>query len=310
MVFTEIGEGVNSLPNFVIAGVNKGGTTSLYSYLSQHPDVGASSIKETCFFLTYRYGETPHAIEEYEKYFESCVGKKCVMESTPGYFYGGMKVASEIKETLGDVKIAIVLRDPVDRLFSFYRFMKSMLKLDVSVTLEEYINACMSIAESDREKRENNVYWGVDGGFYDRYLPAWMEVFGDDLRIVFFDDLAKDPRAVLLHMAKWLDIDPAPFGDINRLGVENRTVSYRNRQLHALALKINSQAERVFRRYPGFKRTLRHVYYRFNEGKNVERLSDDMRMKINEIYVQSNKRLANMLMARHEVNLPIWLKNN
>jgi hypothetical protein len=145
------------LPNLIIAGVNKGGTTSLFSYLSRHSEICPFAKKELCYFLPLTYGEKMLPIEEYSQYFQQQYdGQKYIMESTPGYFYGRKLIPQAIKNDLGNIKILIILREPISRLFSFYRFQKSMLKLDQNITFNEYINQWEQMPITEAIKRENN----------------------------------------------------------------------------------------------------------------------------------------------------------
>ena len=71
-------------PNFIIAGVNKAGTTSLFSYLASHPEVTRSSVKETCYFLPVRYGKSVDRLDDYLSLFDQKSAMPIVLESTPG----------------------------------------------------------------------------------------------------------------------------------------------------------------------------------------------------------------------------------
>ena len=123
------------LPNLVIAGVVKGGTTSIYSYLSRHQDICCSTVKETCYFSFFRYNHwdsrysnTTEPFKQYQGYFSHCENQKYVMEATPGYFEGGSKLATAMKETLGDnIKVIIFLREPISRIRSFFKYKKASL---------------------------------------------------------------------------------------------------------------------------------------------------------------------------------------
>lgn len=294
-------------PNLIIAGVNKGGTTSLFSYLTTHPDVCGSSIKETCFFLPTRYGEVQPPISEYAKFFSHCSGQRYVLESTPGYFYGGRAIAEALRRELGPIRILIIFRDPADRLFSFYRFMKSMLKLDSAVDMAEYVRRCNALPMAEKRRRENNPYWGVEGGYYANYLPEWFEVFEDSLKVVFFDDLKTDPVGIMRDVCHWLEIDPSVFTDRERLRVENRTMSFRFASCHRVALAMNKRGEKLFRSHPRLKLALRSIYARINEGKDQERLSPEARTWLNNLYTEHNTRLGVLLTSRGYKKLPTWL---
>src|SRR3954452_21837040 len=114
--------GSERLPNLGIAGVSKGGTTSLFRYLAQHHDICPSEVKEVRYFEPLRYGEALASIETYARRFEHCAGRRYRMEGTPSYFGGGRSVASAVRETLGDdARVLVCLREPVRRCWSWYQ---------------------------------------------------------------------------------------------------------------------------------------------------------------------------------------------
>src|SRR5690348_13644789 len=106
------------LPNAVIAGVNKAGTTSLFHALAAHPDVTASKVKETHFFDPLKYGEPTPPLQEYARFFPREATTPVVLEATPGYFYGGDPLATALREALPDARVVVVLREPGERAFS------------------------------------------------------------------------------------------------------------------------------------------------------------------------------------------------
>lgn len=299
------------LPNLVIAGVYKAATTSLFMYLSAHEDVCASRIKETRYFRPLSYGRDLKPFAEYRKHFLHCGNQRYVLEATPGYFYGGRDVAEAIKAHLPDARILIVLRDPVSRLFSFYKFMKSCLRLEKNVTLEEYIRACEALPPAERRLRKNIAYWGIEGGLYADYMDTWFDVFGaEDVRVLFFENLKQDIPSLLSGVCEWLDLDPSPL--LQRLTVsrENRTVGYRSRLLQRLALKLNRRGEAFWREHPPLKRALRKVYYVFNGASYEETMSDGTRAYLNRIYEPYNVRLAAQLSDRGYSEFPGWLSRH
>lgn len=105
----------------LICGVQKAGTTSLFQYLADHPDICPSSVKETGFFLepTYpfykpRAFQYINGFDQINYYFTSCNHKKIRLEGTPSYLYSS-KAPSYIKESLPDVLSIFMLREPVSR---------------------------------------------------------------------------------------------------------------------------------------------------------------------------------------------------
>ena len=302
------------LPNLVIAGVVKAGTTSVYSYLSLHPDICCSTVKETCYFSYYRYGQwdsryenSDDPFEQYREYFCHCEQQKYVLEATPGYFEGGMQTAQAIKNTLGDnVKIMIVLREPISRLISFFKYKKSMLELDQQLTLAEYLQQCQSLSPEVRVKKENDTYWGIEGGFYANYIEDWFNVFGDSIYITFFDEIKNNPKLFLSKICTWLELDNAVF-ESQELTVENKSLDYKNKYLQQLALFINFKAEKFWRANSGIKRVLRSIYYNLNSKPHQAEVSQQTLKYLQSLYLPYNKKLAAQLLARNYTNLPQWL---
>ena len=125
------------LANLIIAGVNKAGSTSVFHYLESHPEVCGSIDKETCYFLPLLYDGNPGPVEEYQKQFSRCKNQEYRMEATPAYVYGGERIASAIKQVTGNVKIILILREPVDRMISFYHRKKATLQLPSSMSFRK-----------------------------------------------------------------------------------------------------------------------------------------------------------------------------
>ncbi|MGL6342974.1 MAG: sulfotransferase domain-containing protein [Waterburya sp.] len=302
------------LPNLVIAGVVKAGTTSLYSYLSLHPDICCSTVKETCYFSYYRYGQwdswysdSENPFEQYQNYFGHCENQKYVMEATPGYFEGKMKVAQTIKNVLGDnVKIILIFREPVSRLISFFKYKKSRLELDKNLSFVEYLRQCEALSPQERVKQENDKYWGIEGGFYANYLEDWLNVFGKSVYITFFDELQSNPKLLLSKICAWLEIDNSVF-ESKDLTIENKSLDYKNQYLQELALWINLKAEKFWRANPGIKRGLRNVYYNLNNMPYEEELKQQTLNYLQSLYRPYNQKLAAQLLAVNHTELPQWL---
>ena len=106
------------LPNALIIGSMKSGTTSLFRYLETHPDLIGSRVKETNFFLTE--GDFSRGVDWYQSLFSE--DGKLAFEASPNYtkrhLFPG--VGERIKRTLPDVKLVFMVRDPIRRMFSHY----------------------------------------------------------------------------------------------------------------------------------------------------------------------------------------------
>lgn len=295
------------LPNVIIAGVNKAGTTTVFSLLGAHPSVHPSRIKETGHFLTHRYGEPPRPVAEYRRHFIGWDGEPFVMESTPGYLYGGPQLIGALRRNLDRPRIIVVLREPVSRLVSFFRFQQSMLQLPAGLDLSTYVRRCLDLDAAALRRRSNNPWFGVEGGRYGEYFGPWRDAFGEDLGVWFFDELVTDTTGTVRAMAVWLGLDPS--GVPGMVEPDNRTVGYRRRSIHRLALATNRGLEPLLRRRPALKRAARRVYGRLNAravegGTDLDPVLAD---RLCELYGRSNERLRADLDVAPD-RLPGWLR--
>jgi len=294
------------LPNLIVAGVNKAGTTSIFEYLARHPKVCVSSVKETCYFLPLRYkGGKMQDISRYESLFARCSKEKpIVMEATPGYFYGGANLATGIRDVIPNVKIVILLRDPAARCVSFFTFMKSMLLLDSQMSFASYVERCQSLSSHDLQQEKNNPYFGLEGGFYNKYIYDWFDVFGPNIKIIFFEDLKGSPRQVMEDLCAWLEINGDFFQSFD-FSIANQTAYFKYRWLHGVAIAVNRSFENFFRRHPLVKQAIKKMYARFNLQAINKNEIDWGALRAQ--YRESNRELAEFLISRGYTKLPSWL---
>ena len=110
------------LLDFMIIGTQKGGTKALYQFLRQHPEIGMSSRKEVHLFDAPEYSGdwTPEQIDErYRPFFEHCPDARIRGEATPIYLYFP-EIAGELARYHPQLKLIVLLRDPVERAISHY----------------------------------------------------------------------------------------------------------------------------------------------------------------------------------------------
>jgi hypothetical protein len=162
------------------------------------------------------------------------------------------------------------------------------------MSFEEYVEHCHTLHDSGVDGRiENQPYWGLGGGCYATWLDSWVEEFGDNLRVLLFDDLAEDPGAVTRDLCKWLEIDE---GEVDRMqfGAENRARPYRHRALQQVAVRVNRRTESYFHRHPRAKQLVRRGYFAVNRG-TTETMSPELRARLHEFYQPHNRRLEAQL---------------
>lgn len=305
---------LNNLPNLIIAGVHKAGTTSLFTWLAEHPAVCGSSIKEIGYFMPLHYGTPLTPIENYSSYFKDCTGnKKIRLEASPSYIYGGKKIIDAIKTQLTGAKILIVLRNPTERLFSFYERKKVNTYLPADLTFKMFFEksvALQHIHETSGANDETLFIRGVKEGYYVNYLPDWFNAFTPaQLKICFFENMKADSELFMKDICNWLDIDAGFFNSQN-LKAENTTTTYGNTSLHKMAIKINRGFESFWRNNMWLKRSIRKMYNSVNKGGAREKLSAADKQMVDELYQPFNQRLAILLNKEGIESLPAWLQTN
>lgn len=201
----------NILPNFLIVGAAKSGTTSLYYYLKGHPDIYLSPVKEPCFF-THQILDLPQkgigdekkfyakTFEDYYQLFQGAEDKKAVGEASADSVYLYDKTIPVIKRVLGDPAIIILLRNPVDRSFSSYLHLVRDNREPLS--FEEGL-----AEEEDRIQRNWQCIWHYKRrGLYYGQVKAFMDAFSR-VKVLLHDDLKKTPMSVVKEVFEFLGVD-------------------------------------------------------------------------------------------------------
>jgi hypothetical protein len=294
------------LPNLLIAGIGKAGTTSLFHYLSQHPDVCASAVKEPRYFRLDD-GAALEPLESYGRHFVHCGSQRYVMEASPQYFKGGARSVDLIVTTLDHPRVILMFRDPVARMWSEYRFRKSRLTLPAELTFEDYVDRCERVRDA-REPRtsENQAFYWLAGGAYVDHIGSWLDGFGNDLVVWFFEHMVRDPAGFTAEACRWLGIDDAPAASFN-YSIENKTEDVRSRTFQRLALSANKEGGPL-RNRRSLKAPLRRFYYRLNRQPHREGMSPEIRVRLEGIFSASNAALAAELERRGRgEGFPPWL---
>lgn len=202
------------LPNLIIPGAQKSGTTYLAQLLSQHPDIYLPTVKEPAHFLArhakplVKQNGTPQRLayqdrKEYLGLYSGAQGEKYRLDASTGYF-ALPDVAQVIRNEIGDAKIICVVRQPVDRAYSAYVYHRQLEDTE-SDTFEEALAEQAKLAANE-DVTIPQPYMGT--GRYSEHIAAWKECFGDaNVHVVFFDDLRESPQATCEAIFRFLDIE-------------------------------------------------------------------------------------------------------
>ncbi len=233
------------LPNFVVVGAPKCGTTSLYHYLRQHPQVFLPQRKELHYFsfphlsrLVAGPGDdsilatSSSTLEGYRAYFADVGGEKAIGDISPSYFHYADEVAPEIRRALGAPKIIVMLRDPVQKAFSQYMHLVRDAREDLSFPQALH-------AERERIERGYSAMWRyAESSLFTRRTQRYMDEFGRDrVKVVLFDDLTRDPERTVEEIFAFLEVDPGVKVELD--STFNRSGAPRSRWVANLITRPN-----------------------------------------------------------------------
>jgi hypothetical protein len=303
--------GSDTWPNFFIVGAAKSGTTSLYHYLSQHPDVYMSPNKEPHWFsrIPDVPGRGSHPVvseEEYLRLFKGRTSESAVGEASPSYLWDE-SAPHRIKDAVPQAKIIAILRNPVERAYSHYM-------MDVRAGKQE-----LSFAKAlERDQQAEVKGWGVsdqyiDLGFYAAQVHHYLETFGSArVKVFLYEDLIRDPRALLRSAFGFLDVKPGYAEEIrtdvhyNKYSVpKNRLAKnflssrlFRSRLSRALRAKVipNHQVRAQLRQSLLFREGARSTM----DAGSRRFLMDLYRTDIQRLQYILNRDLSHWLRARDE----------
>lgn len=212
------------------------GTTSLNGYLREHPEVAVSQPKEVHFFdLHFAEG-----LDWYATHFPDVEGATAIGEATPDYLYHREAVA-RIAATLPEVKLIVMLRNPIDRAYSHYWHNRSRGREPLE--FEEALAAEPErLASGDQPRR---IFSYADKG---RYVPqlerALASVPHERLCVRTFEELERSPDVVYADVCRFLGIDDA-FRPENLGRAINAYVEFRSPRLRDLAKRLPGPVQRV-----------------------------------------------------------------
>lgn len=244
-------------PDFFIAGAPRCGTTALYDALQQHPGVFMPYRKEPHYFGADIPGRPPFLdLEAYRRLFEPARPGQLAGEATVWYLYSE-SAARQIREFNAEARIIIMLRRPVEMMYSLHG-------LFLFTTWEDIVDFEAAVAaEADRRSGRRlppNTWWPRALQYtwladYAPHVARYQELFGAErVKVIIYDDFRSDTAAAIRSVLEFLDLD-ARF--VPRFGVVNRARTARSMALQRRLFDPRFQA--VLGRLPP---RLAHVVWR------------------------------------------------
>jgi hypothetical protein len=214
-------------PNFFVVGAPKAGTTALYHFLDQHPGVYMSPIKEPAHFATDLLerqrllgvvqaepqalrawldgpmtGKRSGVIEEWTQYLKlfKHVREETAVGEVSGNYLASRAAPGAIRARIPHARIVMMLRDPVERLYS--QFAQAASRGQARPQFLPWVEE-----QQAHEATYSPRLGAVWNGFYAQHLARWLQHFPrPQIQVLFYDDYRADPRAVLRGLYGFLGV--------------------------------------------------------------------------------------------------------
>jgi Sulfotransferase family len=294
------------LPNLLILGAAKSGTSSLYRYLGQHPQVFMSRFKEPTFFVwegreydirgpgVERIGKRMvKDIDSYLRLFSAATHERIRGEGSTGYLHTP-GVAERIRDHVPDVRLMAILRNPIDRAYSAFLHARRL--------------GLEPVADFGRalDKEPDRVRSGWIGlttyatvGMYAEQLERYLAVFPcQQIRIYLFEDLIRDPIRLAQDAFRYLGVDDSFEPDVS-IQV-NRGSAVRSARLASLFTTLRNTS---FGQGSKFGRSVRTFVGALNEQPKGQ-LAPSVRRRLAAVFEPDVDKLSGLLGR----DLSPWLK--
>lgn len=291
-------------PNFLIIGVAKCGTTSLYYYLKQHPEIFMSIVKEPNFFTHDMMPKGASARvrtkvisnpTEYHELFAGVTSEKAIGEASVSYL-AYPQVAERIYQELPKVKLIAILRNPAERAYSAYTYARQ-LGVEKCANFEEAI-------QKDEEKRAQKQFsvGYKHRGFYSIHLQHYYKIFPkEQIRVYLHDDLKNDRLSLLKDIFQYLEVDDSFIPDMKES--HNVTRQPRNTLLNDFLIKPNPLHDFLIKVIPLKVRKFFNVYKR-NLGDKFPPLPQHSKIALLKEYREDILQLQTLI----DRDLSNWLR--
>ncbi len=293
-----------TLPNFLIIGAAKAGTTALHEYLQQHPQIYMTPTKETNFFafegeeinfqgigdeLLKDFSITD--LSTYQEQFAGVTTEKAIGETCPSYLYYP-QAATRIKQYIPDARLIVILRNPVTRAYANFLH---------TIRDDREPHKDFALALQDEPNRiANNWEWFwhyIQVGFYGKQLKHYYEIFpSSQIKIYLYEDLKNNAIATLQDIFCWLEVDDTFVPDMALR--PNKSGMPKNKLLHEILTKPNPIKTIVKPLFPAkLRQKIQH------QNLNTPQISQEVRQQLLDLY------RADILQCQDLINrdLSAWL---
>lgn len=315
-----------TMPNFLIIGAPKAGTTALYNYLKQHPQIYMSPVKEPGFFafenlrsdsrkqLSHRQGFTTPPpgsnqryqellsnaitdLDTYQALFDGVRDEIAIGEASPAYIYHP-RAPERIHHYIPEAKLIAILRHPVERAYSSF-----VHRVQQGI---EPLHDFQKVIETEDYSKRDDVWWGkrhyIRTGFYFTQMQRYFDTFPkSQIKVYLYDDLVNDALGLVQDLFRYLGVGDEWVPDVTKKYLvsglpKNQALDYLLNQPNPIKKALKSLLPPEFRQ---------GIYTQLQQ-KNIEKppLLPEVRDRLNQLYREDMLQLQELI-AR---DLSHWIK--
>ncbi len=244
-----------TLPNFIVLGAAKAGTTAVYHYLNQHPQVYVSPLKETNFFAlegeplafagpgddAYVNRLSITSLPAYEAQFDGVRGETAIGEASPLYLYSA-RAAERIHAHAPDAQLIAIVRNPVYRAYSAFLHVLRDQR-------EDSPDFRTALAREDERIAMNweHIWHYKRMGLYYEQLQRYYDAFpAEQITVYLYKDLRTDPQAMISSVFRLLNVDDTFQANLSQR--HNTTSELRGiQERYPLLPEVRSEMRAFFR---------------------------------------------------------------
>ncbi len=294
-------------PNLFVPGASKSGTSSLHRYLQQHPDIWMSEEKEPVFFnRTERY-QSRKSQQYYLSLFNKGKDKRYRGESSTDYMQS-VDAVQRIKETATNPKFIFILRNPIDRAFSHFTWLKGIGQ--ETRTFEE---AFLSSHQQFMSRLCDQPSYYSEGLYY-TWISRYFDVFGNEnVHLLLFENLKSNTLASLNSCFVFLGLSPLNHVEIRH---ENKSIMLKSPFYGKMIVLLSSESDNIYKHlyrfvFPDRLRiyvrrrlihALNHFKYKMGSQTVAPHLDNNLRKWVGDFYQDEVRKLREIT----NLNLHLW----
>lgn len=258
-----------NLPNLLLAGAPKCGTTSVYDWLVHHPEITGGVDKELFYLMDkndWKFDKKANwesgGDEQYQKFFPN--SNKYLVDGTTLTMYqkSALEYASRHKP-----KVLIYIRKPSARIYSTFKYFRDTRTiLPKHETFKTFIDRVNS---GDDFGGVNQLSQVIEQSLYSKYIERWIQVVGaNNVKVLAFESLIQDKPTAMKDVCSWLQLDGSIFENFD-FSHKNETSKIRFRGLNIVKESIAKQVKNK-----KIKDLIRPVYDTLNKSKSTTEKSN------------------------------------